>query len=238
VAGQRRRWNIHLRTQSSKESRESVMKSCKLVLCIALFLGVAAANSQAQRFLNNHKWTANIGAGVTPVVGDTETRFSTGWNIEGGVGYMFTPRLGVIAEARYNGLGVDRSVLLEFGVPGASAWLWSVTANPIYRFSPTAKFDPYIVGGIGFYRRTVEFTRPTTTAALVFDPFFGFHGPALVPATIALGSISNNAFGFNAGIGFDTPIGNRYRFFAEARYEWADTPRATELVPITVGVRF
>lgn len=46
-------------------------------------------------------------------------------------------------------------------------------------------FDTYLIGGGGYYRRTVEFTQPAITTVTAFDPFFGFY-PANIDMPPAL----------------------------------------------------
>src|SRR5437870_3521674 len=82
-----------------------------------------------------------------------------------------------------------------------------------------SRATPYIVGGGGYYRRTVEFTQPTTEIITAFDPFYGFF-PAAVPANIVLGSFTQNKGGLNGGAGVSVRIrgDSSASFFAEARY--------------------
>jgi hypothetical protein len=162
-----------------------------------------------------------------------------GWNMQAGGGYMFTPRFGLIADYQYNGLGVPRSILNQLQVPDGSAWVHSVTVGPEIRFAPERRVSPYFVGGVGWYRRTVQFTRPTLAPATIFDPFFGFFFPAFVPADIVLGSVTRDGFGGNAGGGFNVRVGTKAKVFAEARYHIASHDRNdTQLVPFTLGIRW
>jgi len=57
-------------------------------------------------------------------------------------------------------------------VPDGDAHVWSITVNPKLRLNPSGKVDPYIVGGVGYYRRTVHFTKPALVDVFIFDPFF------------------------------------------------------------------
>ncbi|HYH01347.1 MAG TPA: outer membrane beta-barrel protein [Terriglobales bacterium] len=210
------------------------MKVSVRVLAVVFSLCVML---QAQ---DERRWTINLGGGVTPVVGETKNRLNTGWNAKGGFGVNITDRFGVVFEGQYNGFGVNDAVLEQLNVPDGSAWMWSLTANPVIRLNPGGRFNPYVIAGVGFYRRTVEFTRPTLAETIVFDPWWGYFGPALVPADEVLGSISSNAIGGNAGLGFDIPIGESgTRFFTEARYHYADTERrSTSIIPVTFGIKF
>ena len=59
------------------------------------------------------------------------------------------------------------------------------------RLHPPGTVDPYFTGGVGYYRRTIQFTQPTVAPVDIFDPFFGFFFfPTLVPANLVLGNIT------------------------------------------------
>jgi opacity protein-like surface antigen len=187
------------------------------------------------------RFTFNFGGGVTSITGSLSDRLSTGWHINIGGGFNFTPMFGLNLEYQYNGLGVKSSVLKELQVPNGSARLWSITLNPIIRFgSEESRVRPYITGGGGYYRRTVEFTEPTTTFINIFDPWWGWIGPVEVPANRILGSVSRGAGGFNAGAGLSVRLGDtNAKFYSEARFHYADMAGAiTRIVPVTVGIRW
>lgn len=188
-----------------------------------------------------HHFTWKFGLGVTPVVGGIRQKLSTGFDFNAGAGYNFTPHFGVLGEFFYSGLGVTTQALRELSEPAGQADVWAVTVDPIWRFTPRRKVSAYVTGGIGFYRRTVQFLQPTTTVVTIFDPWWGYLGPALVPSAIVLGSVSDNALGANAGIGLAFRIAHSRgaKLFAEVRYDYANTANtATTLLPITFGFRW
>jgi hypothetical protein len=86
----------------------------------------------------------------------------------------------------------------------------------------------------------VNLTQPTLQEVLVFDPFFGFITPVLVPATQLLASIHRDALGGNLGAGFTIGLGSSgLKFYTESRYHYANTAyRATQIVPVTFGIRW
>lgn len=55
-----------------------------------------------------------------------------------------------------------------------------------------------------------------------------------------LASSTSDALGLNGGIGVTFKVAEpRYRFYIEARYHYAPTKNVkTELIPITIGIRF
>lgn len=200
-------------------------------------LALAVANPAVAQG-EGHKWSANVGAGFTPLVGSLDKRLDNGWHITFGGGYRVTGRFTIGAQVMYNRLGVSQGVLNELTVPDGNAHLWAFTAEPRLAFAPGHRLSPYLIGGLGYYRRIVQFTQPTIAAVTVFDPFFGFL-PALIPAHQVIGTVTRDGLGENAGFGFEAGMRGGAKFFAEARFHYADTGRIpTRMIPFTIGVRF
>jgi opacity protein-like surface antigen len=187
-----------------------------------------------------NRYTFSFGAGFSPLVGDISTRLNNGWNIAFGGGYNFTPHFTTTLDYAYNGYGVSQRVLNEADVPGGNSHLWSITLNPKLRLNRVRRVDPYVIGGVGYYRRTVEFTQPTLVSVYFFDPFFGVFYNTLVSANQVLGRITEDGVGGSLGGGFEISLGNRgIKFFSEARYHYANTGRIiTRMVPATFGIRW
>jgi opacity protein-like surface antigen len=216
-----------------KKMRSCLLRTVASAALLVSFADLAAAQDEGPR------WTANVGAGFTPLVGSLNTRLDNGWNISFGAGHHFTKHFSAGAQFMYNGLSVSRGVLQEFGLHDGNARIWAMTFEPRLTFAPRHKFTPYVVGGVGYYRRVVEFTEPTVAAVIVFDPFFGFV-PALIPANRVLGRVIRDGIGGNAGFGFQVPVGERgVKIFAEARFHYAGNGGIpTRMVPVTVGIRY
>jgi opacity protein-like surface antigen len=189
---------------------------------------------------DTHRFTFNAGAGASPLVGDISTRLDNGWNATVGGGYNFTRHLGATLQYTYNGFGVNGRVLAEAQVPEGNSHLWSLTVDPRLRLAARARVNPYLVGGVGFYRRTVEFTQPALAPVFFFDPFFGVFFNTLVPAHRVLGDIRRSGVGGNLGAGLEVKLGDSgVKGFAEARYEYASTGRIpTRMVPMRFGFRW
>jgi hypothetical protein len=140
----------------------------------------------------------------------------------------------------FNGLGVSNQVLQTLQVPDGSASLMSLTVGPRIHFPISNNVRGYLAGGAGWYRRKVEFLSPTLGVVDIVDPWWGYLGSAIVPANQVLGSVSDNAFGWNGGGGVAVLLGRSgAEAFAEVRYHYADTDAmATKIVPVTFGLRF
>jgi Outer membrane protein beta-barrel domain len=210
----------------------------KMVAALAAVTFVSSG-LHAQTF-SEHKWNFNVGAGVTPALGTTGDRMNTGWHYTLGGGYSFNTREALMLEFSQTEMGVSNSVLNNLNVPDGNARIYSVTLDPVYRFWAGAHVGAYGIAGVGYYRRTVEFTQPTTAIVPVFSPWFGYIGPVAIPANEVIGSFSSNAVGLNVGLGFT--IGNPEggpKFYTEVRYHWVNTRNSpTDILPITLGIRW
>jgi opacity protein-like surface antigen len=201
----------------------------------ALLIASPAAAQTTNRF------TFNVGAGFTEPVRHSDGRLDHGFNINAGAGYNFHPNFGLIGEFGYNWLGLAESALTAAGVPDGSARIYSLTLNPIVRLNPEGRFDAYLIGGGGYYRRTVELTEPTISTVTAFDPFWGVFFPVAVPTDVVLGSFSQNKAGLNFGGGFTVRVkgDSNTKFFAETRYHHLFTsPVRTNMLPVTFGLRW
>jgi len=209
------------------------------IMTFAVILCCATATSFAQV---PARFTYHVGGGVSPVVGQASTRLDTGWHFNGGAGVRLGDNFETTLDYTYHGLGVTNLVLNEFQVPSANAHLWSVTLDPKVRIPTPWRVKPYAVGGVGYYRRTVELTTPTVQEGLVFDPFFDAFVSVPFAAEQVLGTIRRSGIGGSLGAGFEVPVGSgdsTAKFYAEARYEYADTGRIpTRMVPVTFGFRW
>jgi hypothetical protein len=212
----------------------------KFLFLTAMLTWMFTVTLTAQESTEWHHYNFNVGGGVTPPAGATSGRLDTGWNFVAGGGYNFTRAFGVVGEYMVNQMDVSSSVLRQLNVPGGTGTIWSLTANPMIRFNPNGRFGGYLIGGGGWYTRTVEFTRPTTAAVTFFDPWFGIFGTTFIPVNQVIGSITRRAGGWNAGGGLTFAIGTTgAKIYTEARYHWADTDnRPIQIIPVTIGLRW
>lgn len=203
-------------------------------------LGMCVAVAALTGALPAQTFAFKVGGGFTSPVSNTSPRLETGWNFSLGAGAHINRWFDALGDFTYNRFGITRASLNELEVPDGNVQVWSITAQPVLHLAPSSPVDAYITGGGGVYIRRVEFTEPTLAAVTVFDPFFGFFFPAIVPADVVIGSNTVTKGGLNIGGGISFRIGaGRTRVFAEARYDHMYTsPIATEFVPVTFGLRW
>jgi Outer membrane protein beta-barrel domain len=187
-----------------------------------------------------HHLTFNVGAGFTAVTGPISNRLDHGGNIEGGLGLNLNSYLGVLGTFSYQGLGITRSALNTVNEPDGSARVFTLTIDPKISIPTHGHGSFYVLGGGGWLRRTVEFTQPTLATTIVFDPWWGYFGPALVPVNQVLGSVTDNAGVWDIGGGMNFALPNTsWKLYLQARYyNGMTTGRHTTLVPITLGFRW
>jgi hypothetical protein len=117
----------------------------------------------------------------------------------------------------------------------------SVTGNLIVKVPPGKLLGAYLIGGGGWYRRTIEATASVLTPGTVCEPSWAFWGVVcvngLVPATVTLGSRTSDAGGWNIGGG--VTFGQSAKFYTEVRYHRAYPDNVdTEVLPVTFGFRW
>lgn len=215
------------------------MNNRNIVLAILapMLLMLFASQASAQ---SEHPVSFNVGGGYTPILGKAENRLQNGWNMTGGVAYNFHSPFSIGAQFLWNGLGVSRTLLNVAGAPNGDANVWAITAEPRVRLPIGTTINPYIVGGVGYYRRTVHFTQPTLEQVAFFDPIFGVLFPGVVNTLRVLNTSRQSGIGGNLGAGFQIGLGKGgVSLFTEARYHYANTGALpTRLIPVTIGLRF
>src|SRR5260370_40228470 len=123
----------------------------KLAIAVLFLSCVSFGYSQ-----DTHKWTADIGGGVSPLTGAISDRLDTGWNFTVSGGYNFNSYFSSSLRYTYNGLGVNQAVLNQAAVPDRDARVWSLTLDPKTRFSAYPSVAPYLGGGGVFLRPTLH----------------------------------------------------------------------------------
>jgi Outer membrane protein beta-barrel domain len=209
------------------------------IVVAAMFIFFLSHSASAQDF--NHM-NFSLGAGFSTPVYNSGSSLNYGWNFDARGGVAINSELLADLDFTYSHSNFNNATLAKFGEPNGGASIWSLTFNPVVRLAPrAAKFRPYVTGGYGLYHLNFSVSHPTTVPTILCSAFFGCV-PALVGANAVVASDSTYRAGFNAGAGFDMPIGEGHRmgFFAEARYEeiFMGSDRNYQLVPVTFGFRW
>lgn len=213
-------------------------------------LGVLHAQDE-DRFGEDSKLNTNLGMTITAPVNPTARFVDFGWGFVAGAGYSFNNRHALIGEFMWNrvyasdaALRPIRRALAGQNLSGSNN-LFSLTAN--YRYEIRGRSTGiYFIGGGGWYHRNASLSREIVTGNnnITCEPtwlWWGFSCTSgFLTANQTIASFSVSSFGGNAGIGFTAKVGEpRYRFYVEARYNYAPTRNIrTQFIPITAGIRF
>jgi hypothetical protein len=193
-----------------------------------------------------HSLTFEAGGGFNAPVGNDTPYISWGGNFTLGGGFHFSKALSALLEYQFmdNKLpGAFISAESSTGATAGSAHINSITGSPVIDLFPKKTNGIYLVGGFGYYHKSTNF------GAFECCDIYGDD----VEVTVA--SVTSNQWGGNAGLGLYHRLGgnmygndsdNHSEVFAEARYTFIHTPPVTqtnglgttELIPVTVGIRF
>jgi hypothetical protein len=202
---------------------------------VSLVLAAAAPLAAQQG-----QWMGKLAAGYSPPLGSYNDFVNDGWNGQIGFGYFpHGGKFGVTFEWNRSWNNVDDAFLFAAGIPDGQSRIWSLTLNGVVsplRQKSGAKVRPYLIGGAGYYHRTVDFYGGTVLVP-IFDPWWGFVGT--VPAQTVLGSFGEDAFGVNGGLGFLVPFAGGGAVFLEGRYHYAWTDNTgSQVLPIVLGFAY
>ena len=185
--------------------------------------------------------TFEAGGGFNAPTSDSSPYITWGGNLTVGAGYRINPRVSILTEYQFIDDKLPGALIAETGASGGDAHVWSFTLAPVVDLAPKRTNDVYVTGGGGFYRKVTSFTDPEEVEECYYFCEIGTEN-------VVVSHFSSNQGGLNMGVGITHKLGSdgNLRAFAEARYVWIDTPQIgtqdglgrTELLPVTIGVRF
>ena len=214
-----------------------LQSKCLGISTTIVFFGLSQAAFGQSDF---HHLSIYGGGGYTAVTGGISSRLDGGGNIQVGAGYRLNSLFSVNGTFNANFLGITRRALNEASEPDGNARVYTFTVDPKITIPLGHGLSAYALAGGGWLRRTVQYTQPTLATTYIFDPWFGYFGPALVPVNQVLGSFSQDTGVWDAGAGVNVPLPRTgLKLYVEARYYEGFTYNThTTVVPITVGLRW
>jgi hypothetical protein len=186
-----------------------------------------------------HGLAFEAGGGFNAPVGNDTPYITWGGNFTGGAGLRFSKRISLLGEFQFMDNKLPGALVAAGGGQTGNAHIISLTADPVIDLFPKWVNSVYVTGGGGYYHKSTNFN---------IQECCDFEG---YPVSVTANSFSSNQAGGNIGLGFTHRFGGVYgdgtmRAFAEARYVFINTPPitannglgTTELIPVTVGLRF
>ncbi len=216
-----------------------------LVTGLLLLVAATASAQGAYNYSYMRKGTFAIGGGFNAPVGKTADYLNSSGTMMIAAGRNLNRRLTIEAEWTHNWLAVAPEVIqraqsdsIQFDDVHAS--MWSITLNGIYRLNDSRDITPWVIGGVGYYKRTLQLTQ---TAYYyyppVWDPWWGWVDGGWGPGEAVAGERSDAVVGFNVGAGIDFAIENDAKLFLDVRYHHADTHGVKmDVIPIQAGIRW
>lgn len=190
-----------------------------------------------------HSWTFEAGGGFNAPVGNDTPYITWGGNFTLGAGLRFSKMFSTLLEYQFMDNKLPGAFISAVGTQSGDAHFNSITGSPVIDLTPKRSNGVYLVGGFGYYHKSTNFSDYECC------DLYGYE----VPENVL--TITSNQWGGNAGLGIYHRLGgNLYgpdssgtsEIFAEARYLYVHTPPisqnnglgTTELIPVTLGVRF
>ena len=190
-----------------------------------------------------HHWAFEAGGGFNGPVGNDTPYITWGGNFTVGAGFHFSKAVSALLEYQFMDDKLPGAFISAVGTDSGNAHFNSITGSPVIDLTPKWHTGVYLVGGFGYYHKSTNFSD------YVCCDLYGYS----VPENVV--SITSNQWGGNGGLGIYHRLGSDMygpdtagtaEIFAEARYLYVHTPPisqsnglgTTELIPVTVGVRF
>jgi hypothetical protein len=174
------------------------------------------------------------GAGFQQPIGNTFHYLTPSYGFQVGGGRQFNKHFAVPIQFDYDHfgfagqtLGNQTNIYNSNNVFGAGAvsgldgtsHVWSFTLDPTYTLYAGEGLGAYVVGGVGFYHKTANFTIPAEGEYC--DPYYGCY---TYEANETIDKYTANAPGFSGGFGLTYKFSrfSNERFYGEVRYVFVD----------------
>ncbi len=189
----------------------------------------------------SNKYAFIVGGGFSSPVQDFSNYTNLSYGFQVGAGRNFNKKFAVLVQFDYDNFGFKANTLTnqinlynyEIAIYNStqttanqvspltaldgSSHVWSFTLDPTYTFYSGEGLGAYVVGGVGFYHKTANFTTPSTG---YYEDYFG--NVYAYQANQSIDQYTSNAPGFNGGFGL-TYKPSRFageRLYAEVRYHY------------------
>jgi hypothetical protein len=185
----------------------------------------------------------NIGGGPGFPLGKTSDFAHTSYNFVAGGGPNLFPHVKLNAEFLFQGLPVQHNIVHQLGLSKVKGRLYSLTGNLMIGSSIGGRKNAYLIGGGGWYRRTIEAKQTVLSVGEVCEPWWWRDAQCvngITTSEVTVGSRTSSAGGFNLGGGLTFQLGeSSANFYTEVRYHRAFTRNAeTSVLPLTFGIRW
>jgi hypothetical protein len=229
--------------------------------------GSSGGGGEKHGFLHQRQYTFEAGGGFNAPIGNDTNQYGVvsttsgapegvpvitfGGNFTLGGGLRLNDRFSLLAEYQFMDNKLPGALISDVNnatggaddISSGNTHINSITGSPVIDLFPKKSNGAYLVGGFGWYHKSTNFQAP--------EAVISYYGEYYENFTVA--SFTSNQWGANAGFGLYHRLGgsmyggdSHTQLFAEARYLFIHTPPptaanglgTTELIPVTIGVRF
>ena len=211
---------------------------------VALFLILVCAGMYSFGQDEAPKYTFNIGGGFGVPQSSVSDFANMGGNFVIGAGANTRRGVGFNAEFMWQDLPPKSEIVALTGAPDGAARMYSVTGNLLLHSNEAHHAGVYGIGGIGWYHRSWELTRPSIAIGSACLPSYAWWGVVctngLVSSNTVLASGSSDGFGWNIGAGLTYRLGESHaKIYTEARFHYAyHSGINTRVLPVVFGLRW
>lgn len=195
----------------------------------------------------SNKYAFIAGVGLTLPTGDFDNQVTPSYSVQFGGGRNFNKIFGLLVQFDWDNFGFQGSTLANqeaiynspevFGAGAVSgldgtSHIWSFTLNPVINIPTNGSLGAYVVGGVGFYHKTANFTVPAVGEGEdAFGDIFQFE------ANETIDKYTSNAPGFNGGFGLTYKMSqfSNERLYAEVRYVYVDSQQKAGYTLANIG---
>src|SRR5579862_4427382 len=140
----------------------------------------------------------NIGAGPGFPLGTTSDYAHTSYNFVVGGGPNLVPHVKLNSEFMFEGLPIHDNIIQQYDFSDIKGRLYSLTGNVIVGSSIGAGKGVYLIGGGGWYRRTIEAKQTVLSIGEVCEPWWWFDAQCvngILTNEVTVGSRTSSAGG-------------------------------------------
>ncbi len=208
--------------------------------------GYGFGTTESNQVYQPFRWELSAGGNLTQ--GAASQYLDNGWTLDGGVTWFPArqSRFGLRLDASYSHFDATNQFIFRSAqqanseIDGGFGRIWGGDADVVFDTPLGAHADGYLLGGVGLYWRQIALTQTVIAPGFFCDPWWGFCGVGYAPFDAVVSNQSTGThFAWNVGAGVEFPISPTTSVFIEMRYlRISPADQRTELVPITIGMRF
>jgi hypothetical protein len=258
----RRKKRRVINAKEFKRRRYRMLRKNLIVLgLVATLFAIPVRADEGQKSPAESQVNLHIGGGIGVPLDPTGKFAGIGGTFQAGAGPNLGSHHSIVGEFMWHGLPPNQSALLPVlnalcllnpPVPPSTACsvasinatdnVYALTANYMYH-RDGKRFGYYAIGGGGWYYRHAQLKSFTVPGGTVCDPawlWWGYGCQNGFVSNSVLASSGVSSGGVNGGVGITVAMTAGSKFYIEARYHYSPQGGrvSTQILPVTMGIRW